>query len=102
MPDKKTVGELREQERYGGDPEKKPQATYRKSVEMTDVPDTRFMKESVAATSDLMRRKAQDQTNIKAKQAYPKSFKKGGMVKKSGYAMVHKGERVLKKGFKGK
>jgi len=37
-----------------------------------------------------------------AHQAVPKSFKKGGMVKKSGYAMVHKGERVLKKGFKGK
>lgn len=29
------------------------------------------------------------------KMASPKSFKRGGLVKKSGMAMLHKGERVL-------
>src|SRR5215471_1998628 len=100
MPDKKTVGELRTEERYHGNPNTDNRAFYRQSIDKSFTPESKYMKESVEDTADVMRRKAQEQTNIKAKQAYPKSFKKGGMVKKSGYAMVHKGERVLKKGFK--
>lgn len=95
MPD--NIGQTREKARYFGDPNTSAGARARRSADRALTSDQDYMKDAVSDTAKTLTQSAQQQTDAKARLASPKKFAKGGMVKRTGMALVHKGERVLTK-----
>jgi len=82
----KTVGKLREEARYGGDPGPfgSPYAFHRKDLDTSYTSDDPYMKEALKETGDVLRKSAQANIDRRArKEIYDPGKRKASMARQT-------------------